>query len=395
MPVSILKQQEITMKTNLLYRSLIGMLQLLLLVAFSCQQPEQVSTETGHDTTAEDLHLDSLQIKEAGISWCSPQEMEFSETIEIQGILDVPPQNMAAISSLVAGQMISNKWLPGNHVHKGETLCIIQNPDFLQWQEEYMANASKLEFLQAEADRQKDLAAEKATAQKSLQLAVSELVQMKAKQQGLKNKFEMLGISPSAILKGNFTSQIAIKSPIDGDITQIEGKIGQYIQPGDLLFQIVDLSHLHAELFAFEKDLPYIKQGAKVQIILGEQSWPGKVFLINKAVEKDKTIRIHVHFDGEPIGLIPNLAIKGLVEKPGKKSWVLPNQAIRNSGGKALVFVKGKALGKFKQIEVKTGSSNSDFTEILNAESLQGKEIVCKGSESLQAILENPAEGDH
>lgn len=70
---------------------------------------------------------------------------------------------------------------------------------------------------------------------------------------------------------------------------------------------------------------------------------------------------------------------------------VLPDDAIVSFKGHQYVFAQDKT-NQFTLTEVETGSSESGFTQILNASQISGKSIVVKGAYTLLMQMKNTAD---
>ncbi|MBK7870065.1 MAG: efflux RND transporter periplasmic adaptor subunit [Saprospiraceae bacterium] len=82
-----------------------------------------------------------------------------------------------------------------------------------------------------------------------------------ARYKGLKAELELLGISVKTLENtGEIQSSISFYAPVNGYITKVNINNGKLVSPNDLLFEIVDRSHVHLELQVFAKDVPNSKK---------------------------------------------------------------------------------------------------------------------------------------
>ncbi|HRH34724.1 MAG TPA: efflux RND transporter periplasmic adaptor subunit, partial [Catalimonadaceae bacterium] len=340
------------------------------------------------------------QMQSAGIVTGPIERKNMSAILEVNGILDVPPQNMVSISTMMGGFVLRTKLLQGLAVAKGEELVVLQNPEYIALQQDYLANKSKLQFLETETSRQSELSAEKVTATKIYQQSLSELNSLKAMQAGLKERLKLLGFDLAQIDKGRVSSELVIRSPITGNVTQVGINLGKYVQPQDLICEIVNTTHLHAELTVFEQDLPKIKVGQHIHFNLinePEKIRTAHLYLINKKMNPDRTVRVHAHLDEEDKGLIPNQILKAKIETSEAEMDVLPEESIVDLHGRHYVFA---LMGKdrngndlFKKVEVKPGISQNGFTQIQLVEKLESSlPIAIKGARDILALAENKDE---
>ncbi|MFO8026115.1 MAG: efflux RND transporter periplasmic adaptor subunit, partial [Opitutales bacterium] len=78
------------------------------------------------------------------------------------------------------------------------------------------------------------------------------------------------------IESGEAKDQFVLKAPISGIVATKNVKEGDYLQTGETLFKIVDLSVLWANLAAYESDLPWLRYGQEVDFTV--ESFPGETF---------------------------------------------------------------------------------------------------------------------
>ncbi len=83
-----------------------------------------------------------------------------SGSIKANGMLDVPPQNLVSISAPFGGFVKSTELLQGMHVKKGQVVVILEHPDYIKLQQDYLDYKNQLEFLEQEYNRQLDLSKE-------------------------------------------------------------------------------------------------------------------------------------------------------------------------------------------------------------------------------------------
>lgn len=343
-------------------------------------------TEIAHVTLSQEQH------KLLGVVLGQPTLRSMNGLIKANGMLDVPPQNMVTVSAPLGGFVKSTELLQGMKVKKGQTIIVLQHPDYIQLQEDYLTSKNQLEFLDLEYKRQEELAKENVTAAKALQQAKSNYFGTKAKVQGLRAKLKLININPQELENGEIQNTISIPSPISGFVTEVNVNIGQHVNPTDVLFKIIDTEHLHAEAQVFEKDVPRLKIGQLVRVYLSNENKErlAKVFLIGKEITPERTVRVHCHLEGEDPSLIPGLYFKALIETDPQQVTTVPNEAIVDFDNKQYVFVEKKSGElEYEMVEISKLKSEEDFTEVALPSSIVGRKIVLKGTYALLSILKN------
>jgi cobalt-zinc-cadmium efflux system membrane fusion protein len=343
----------------------------LSLIIFSCTKStveEKVHEHTEHEST--EVLLTAAQYKNVGIVLGKAEERSMSGVVKVNGVFDVPPQNLVTISLPYAGIVRQTKLLQGMEVKKGEVIAVLEHPDFIQLQQDYLDNKSKLDYLQLEVNRQQELQKENVNSAKVYQKAQSDYESLKAIVGGLKEKLSMINISTEQLQKNGISKQVKVLAPIHGYVTVVNVNIGKLVNPNDVICEIVDIGHLHVELTVFEKDVTSLKVGQKVRFWVNNEAKErtASVYLIGKEISPDRTVRVHCHLDKEDKNLLPGMYLTAYIETAKKQSLVLPSAAVVSNANKNYVFVakgKEKANYSFNMVEVSVGIVDDDYTEII------------------------------
>ena len=369
----------------------------LILLLASCSGNSSKEPPKEETAIPNEVVLTEVQMKNAGIRVGTVEKRELSTIIRANGILDVPPQNLVSVSAMASGYVKSTDLLQGLHVHKGDLLCVLENPDYLTLQQEYLSNYSRIPFLQKEFYRQSALAKENVASAKASEQSEAELNSLKNTQKGLAARLEMLGFQVKDIEKGNLRSQMAVRSNIDGYVTKVGLNLGSFVQPNDLLCEIVNLDHIHAELMVYEKDLASIAVGQRLEFALTgnhEKVYHASVYLINRKINQDRTVQVHAHIDDADEGLIPNMQLTASIRTKGRSVWALPTAAIVTQGKSSVVFLQKPGTRTFTALQVQTGIQEGELTEVIFPETTRPESlaIVLEGAYDIKATAENTSE---
>jgi len=405
---------------------------------FSCgskTKEKEAVAEEHHEEEEGKVELTNDQLKSADIQFGKIEMKNLRSTIAVNGVLDVPPQNMVSVSAMMGGFIRSTPLLQGLKVDKGQIIATIQNPDFIQIQSQYLENKEKLKFLEQEYKRQEELAKENVSSAKVFQQVSSEYNSLKVSLGALEERLNILNINPATLTTSNIRSTVNIYSPINGHVTTVNVNIGKFVNPQDVICEVVNTDQMHAELTVFEKDISKVKKGQKVRFTLvneGNEERMATIYLVDKQISEQRTVRVHAIMDKNEPGLTPNTYFKALIEiGEGNKSTSLPDQAIVNVGEKFYIFIKDDGHGHehvetkheegkeehkegeekhaeggetkheeeqaFKQIEIKKGVTQNGYTEVILPEGFETDhaEVVIKGAYSLLAKINNSEEEGH
>ncbi|WP_145859637.1 efflux RND transporter periplasmic adaptor subunit [Pedobacter suwonensis] len=359
------------------------------------KEPEKESVHEKSDIVT----LNPEQQKLSEITLGEIELKELSGTTKVNGMLDLPPQSLVSISTPLEGILKSTNMLQGKRVAKGALVAVMQNPEFIQMQQDYLDYKSQLQFLKEELDRQEELAKENVNSKKALQKARSEYQSVSARLLGQRSKLSLMNISFSALEKGQIQKTFNLYTPIAGYVTQVNTNIGAFVSTTDVMFKIADTEHLHAELTVFEKDVPKLKLGQKVRFVLAneEKERMATVYLIGREISKERTVQIHCHLDQEDTQLLPGMYLKAYVESGVSKVEALPDAAIVEFEGKKFVFIeqppsRSNKTYRYRMMEVKTGVAENGYTQISFAEQIDNVKVVVKGAYDLLSKVKNTEE---
>lgn len=365
----------------------------LVLAACSTKENDQVESTTVAE--GDTVTLSKEQFNTAGIELALIADRPLSGTIPVSGVLDVPPQNMQNITAPLGGFLRSTMLLQGMRVTKGQLIAVVENPEYVDIQQDYLDTKSQVEFLSAEYERQKHLAQENVNAQKTLQKSLADLTSMKARNSGLAAKLGMLNIDVNKLQPESIRATIDMRAPMSGYVTEVFSSVGAFVSPTEVMFKIVDTEHLHAELICFERDIPRIKVGQKIRFTLAHETEErtARVYLIGREINADRTVRIHGHLDKEDRELIPGMYLRALIETGTTLLPSLPEEAVISFEGKEIIVLQ-VSDGTYALMEITTGIRENGYVEVKTPEGFNAKDtpVVIRNAYKVLARMKNKEE---
>ncbi|MFL5752657.1 MAG: efflux RND transporter periplasmic adaptor subunit [Bacteroidia bacterium] len=365
-------------------------LSVLLLACGEKKEPES-APETSSESSL--VEMTAEQIKNGGIVIGKAEQKSISSLLRVNGVIDVPPQNMVSISVPLGGYVKSTKLLPGMHVNKGETIAVIEDQQYIQIQQEYLTAKARATYTESEYNRQKELNQSKATSDKAFQQAEAEYKTQQVLIKSLSEKLKLIGINPETLNENNLSRSINIYSPIDGYVSKVDVNIGKYVNPTDVLFDIVNPTDIHLALNVFEKDVNKLFTGQKVIAYTNnnpDKKYNCEIILIGQDLTQERSVTVHCHFEQYDKTLIPGMFMNADIEVKSNNANALPEEAVVNFEDKQYVFIQ-KDKNSFEMQEVKTGSTENGYIEI-TSDQLSTKNIVVKGAYSLLMKMKNTEE---
>jgi cobalt-zinc-cadmium efflux system membrane fusion protein len=335
------------------------------------------------------VSLTEAQLKMANLQFGTIQLTTVHKTLKVSGHMDVPPSNIVSISIPMGGYIKNTSLIPGHFVKKGSVMATLEDPSYIQLQQDYLTAKSKLEYVEADYIRQKSLNETKATSDKIYQMAKTDFESQKYLVKSLSEKLKLIGLNPANLNENNISRTINFAAPINGYITKVNVNIGKYVNPTDVLFEIVDPSDLHLRLTVLENDATNLKIGNTVNFYANNN--PSKKYIAHIAVitpniGEESTTDVHCHLVNENINLFPGTFVNAEVELNNAKVNAVPEEAVVKWQNKDFVFVKAGATN-FKMIPVVTGVSSNGLIEIQAA--LDNQQIVIKNAYTLLMKLKN------
>lgn len=370
----------------------------LILTVTSCSKKEEEKTvyeNTKFTKNNENtVHLTEKQIQSVGLTTTTVQDRNMEKLMKLNGKAEIAPSHISLVSSIMGGHIKSINVINGSHFSKGQVLAVVEDPQFIQLQQDYLVTKAQLEAARLNFNRQKDLNTSKASSDKTMQTAQAEYSTLNATLKGLEEKLRIIGINAKGLSTGNIRSKINIYAPFTGFVSKIFVSNGQYINPADTLFELINPSGLLLELKVFENDVNDVKVGQEI-LVYNNQN-PGvksnaRIISVVPSIENGGSSTAVARLSSVNTEFVKGMYVNAEVNISSRYTMGLPNEAVVSFENKNYVF---EDLGKsgYKMIPVAVGISDDQFTEILKADVLKDKKIVQKGAYSLLMMLKNKAE---
>lgn len=340
------------------------------------------------------VHLTEKQLQSVGVTTTSIQNRNMEKLLRLNGKAEIAPSHISSVSSIMGGHIKSINVINGSHFSKGQVLAVVEDPQFIQLQQDYLVTKAQLDAARLNFTRQKDLNTSKASSDKTMQAAQADYSTLNATLKGLEEKLRIIGINARGLTTGNIRSKINIYAPFSGFVSKILVNNGQYINPADTLFELINPAGLLLELKVFENDVNDVKVGQEILVYNNQKpdvKSNAKIVSVVPSIETGGAATAVAKLSSVNSEFVKGMYINAEVNISSRYTQGLPNEAVVAFENKNYVF---EDLGKsnYKMIPVVTGISDDQFTEIIKADYLKDKKIVQKGAYSLLMMLKNKAE---
>jgi membrane fusion protein, heavy metal efflux system len=364
----------------------------LLLACNGKDKKETVRAEKPATTNTAEVQLTDEQVKNAGIVIGKIEQKTMHSTINVNGVVDVPPENTYSVSVPMGGYVKKMIIMPGMLVKKGAVLALVEDQQYIQLQQDYLTSGNRLKFLEADYTRQKGLNQTKATSDKIFQQTESDYNNQKVLVKALAQKLRLIGINPETLNENSITRNIKIYAPISGYVTKVNVNTGKFVNATDILFELISPGELHANLTVFERDAASLKTGQEVicnTTANPEKKYIAKIHLITPNIEDDRTTSVHCDIQNSDQKLLPGTFLNAAISIGNEKVNALPEDAIVKWENKYYIFEEvGNKL--YKMVLVEIGAALDGFIEIKTNKKLGN--VVTKNAYAILMKMKNGGE---
>jgi RND family efflux transporter MFP subunit len=242
----------------------------------------------------------------------------------------------------------------GQAVGKGQPLFEAYSPELVSAQREYAIATQGVDSLKsAGADAQGGMK----------QLAESSLLRLK--------NWDISDEQVKALAKSGETKRsLTFRSPVSGIVTEKKAVQGMRFMPGELLYQIADLSSVWVVADVFEQDIGLVKSGAKAKVRINaypEKVFEGTIAYVYPTLKAEtRTVQVRVELSNPGMLLKPGMfAQMELAVAARNNAVTVPVSAVIDSGTRRIVLIQA-AEGRFEPREVKLGERSDDYVEVLD-----------------------------
>ena len=313
------------------------------------------------------VQLSPSEITAAGVQIAEVRTAALKTDIVAFGRVEQPEAQLAAVSTRIGGRVDKlDVQYTGERVHSGQAVADLYSPEVATAIEEYRLAQENRNHL-----RQSDDAYARQQADALVQASL--------------RKLELWGISNKQIdAPGTSTvPHVTIYAYASGTVVDRKVTQGQYVNAGDTLFTVADLSQVWIKADVYEEQLPQIRQGQPVDITaesLPNRTLHGRVDFIEPAANpQTRTVPVHVHIANPGMKLLPGMFVNAnFVSRAAQTTIVVPRSAVLDTGTRKIVYL-AKSDGVFEAREVQVGAPNEDLFPVSSGLAL-GDKVVLNGN---------------
>lgn len=317
--------------------------------AVQTPEQQQQAAKLGH------IALSTTQRVMANVATQPATVQSISKEINAVGVVQYDQSRQAKVTAWIAGRIDRlHVDTVGAYVSKNRPVAEVYSPELLASQQEYLLAVKSRE-----------------------QLKNSPIPSIAQNGEGLvasaRQRLMLYGVKESQIADlekaGKPNIRLPIYTPLSGVVTEKLVQQGQYVNVGDPLFNIADLSQVWIEVEVYESEFQNIKIGQPVEIT--SQSFPGKHFSGRVAFiypfldPKTRTVKARVEMPNPGLKLKPDMFVQAAIKLGLGSAIVVPVTAVMDSGKRQMVWIETQP-GVFEPRQVQVGQRSDDQIQILS-----------------------------
>ena len=300
------------------------------------------------------IRISTEKIQRLGVRVESASMRQLGRSVRAAGRVEPDERRMFAVSPKFEGYVERlHVNVTGQPVARGQPLFEVYSPELVSAQREY---AIAMQGVQA----MKDAGPEAQAAMR--QLAESSLARLR--------NWDLSPAQVAALMKsGQAQRTITFPSPVSGVVTEKKALQGMRFMPGDMLYQVTDLSSVWVVADLAERDIGLVQAGAKATVKITaypNKTFEGRVTYVYPTLKAEtRTVAVRVEL-ANPGQLLKPAMYAQVDFSVGAKGPVLtvPDSAVIDTGTRRIVLVQ-LAEGRFEPREVELGGRGEDFVEVV------------------------------
>jgi membrane fusion protein, copper/silver efflux system len=305
-----------------------------------------------------------------------------SAEVRLLGRVEADESSSRAVTAWVAGRIDRlHVNVTGERVRAGQTIATLYSPEVLAAHQDLIAARRQVERMGTASETAR------AAAESALEAA--------------RDRLSLLGV-PKATLRemesaASPTRSVPIRSPFAGTVIERMVAEGAYVQTGEPLFRIANLTKVWVQLDAYERDLASIREGQEVAIAvdaLPGEAFEGRVAFVDPTIDPTRrTARVRVEAENPERSLRPGMFVQGVVRGQAapqqERPLVVPRTAPLFTGRRSIVYVEipGAERPTYEARVVRLGPRAGDVYPVV-AGLEEGERVVTRGAFVIDADLQ-------
>lgn len=329
---------------------------LLLLLALCFTIPGRAGPS--HD---QQIKLSQEQIQGLGIKLGKPLPATQVPVLNAPAKVVIPPENDYLVTAAQSGLITHMTAAIGDKVSRGAQLALLNSPELLSLQRQYLKAMSELQLGTLHYQRDKKLFEDGIIAERRWQETLSQYQAFLSEASEHRQLLEMAGMSAAEIdrLKSThrLSSQLTVRAPITGIVMERKVSAGARVDVLAPLYRIANLDELWLEINIPQERINDVRIGDRVLIdadngkgAKANQESPqptaitATIRLLGQGVNpENQTVLARAVIDGRQTGVRAGQRSNiRIIQSTGEPAYALPNTAVAQHEGQSYIFVRNR-----------------------------------------------------
>jgi len=318
--------------------------------------------------------------------------------VETTGTVDWDADHTTQAITQVSGPITRILVDNGSHVKAGDPLLYVASPDITNAIATYKKAQEQENLARKSLEREKELLAHGAAAQKDVESAEADYNEAATDVQNSLQALKIFAITPQELDNAEkrgvpISPELAVRAPIAGTVVQKLVMPGQLIQAGSTTcFLLSDTSTVWVQGHVFDRDLPLVRIGDAVQETNSsfDRTFHGRVAYVGAMVDPDTRttpVRIVTRNPGDLLKKDMYLAAV-IHTRTDKNVLSVPVSAVlRDSENEPFVYVEVHPR-QFARRSIAVGAQQNGYVDVRSGLKT-GEDVVSDGSVFLQFASSN------
>lgn len=350
----------------------------------------RIDAEKGH------LYLTREAREALGVEAVEVQRRPLPASFLVTARLVAPWGRHAFAASRLAGRVVKVHARAGQRVEAGQLLAEVASLELEALQQELLGARNDV------ALARKVLAGLEGTASVAEQTILDARTALRQQESALavgRAKWRALGLDADALEallrdgKGQPLT-LPVRALVGGTVIHADLNVGKVVEPGEHLFEVVDLSAVWVRLGVLEKDLGRVRVGQPVELRL--TAYPERAITVQvtvKGVSLEPTTHLGVAWaelenpTGEEPRWLPEMTGQArLLVETNEKTWTVPASALIEDGVESYVLVeeaKTAESSEFRRKPVAVVRRTPAWVEVLAGDLFAGDRVATTGAHEL------------
>jgi RND family efflux transporter MFP subunit len=320
--------------------------------------------EAGHAAAAGQVRIGTEKVQKLGVRTEAASMRPLGKAVRAAGRVEPDERRVSVIAPKFEGyveRLLVD--VTGQAVAKGQALFVAYSPELVAAQREYaIAVQGQQTMRDAGAEAQGGMS----------QLAESSLAHLR--------HWELPADQIDALVKsGQPQRTVTFLSPVAGVVTEKKALLGMRFMPGEMLYQVTDLSSVWVIADLSELDIGLVRTGAKARVTVTaypSEVFEGRVTYIYPTLKAEtRTVPVRVELANPGHRLKPAMFAQVELAVGGTAPVLtIPDSAVIDTGTRRIVLVQG-GPGRFDPREVELGRRGANLVEVIRGVK-EGEQVV-------------------